>query len=92
MYRFYGEFFSKKVSNSKEVITHYLKDISPAKLSKEQSEQCEGEITQNETGVLENMICSKTPGNDGLTSEFYKDFWSELRSPFLLSYKSFLSG
>ena len=38
------------------------------------------------------MISSKTPGNDGLSSEFYKAFWSELRTPLLLSYKSFLSG
>ena len=38
------------------------------------------------------MISSKTPGNDGLTSEFYKAFWFELRSLLLLRYKSFLSG
>ena len=42
--------------------------------------------------ALGNMISSKTSGNDGLTSEFYKAFWSELRSLLLLRYKSFLSG
>ena len=38
------------------------------------------------------MICNKTPGNDGLTSEFYDAFWSEFKTPLLLPYKkSFLS-
>ena len=33
------------------------------------------------------MICNKTPVNDGLTSEFYKTFRSEVKTPLLLSYK-----
>ena len=40
--------FSKKVFNSNEVVANYLKDISLSKLTKEQSKQCEGEITKNE--------------------------------------------
>ena len=87
-------YFLKKVSNSNEVIAHYLKDISISKLTKERSEQCEGEITENEVKhALLNMICKKTPGNDGLASEFYEAFWSELETPLSLSYKKiFLSG
>ena len=34
--------FRKKKINSKEVIAHYLKDISQPKVTKEQSDQCEG--------------------------------------------------
>ena len=42
--------------NSNEAIGHYLKD---------------NEITKNEVeNALGNMICNKTPGNDGLISEF----------------------
>ena len=41
----YDELFSKNVSNSNEVIAQYFKDISLPKVTKEQSEQCEGEIT-----------------------------------------------
>ena len=38
------------------------------------------------------MICNKTPGNDGLSSEFYDASWSEFKTPLLLPYKkSFLS-
>ena len=41
----YDELFSKNVSNSNEVIAQYFKDISLPKVTKEQSEQWEGEIT-----------------------------------------------
>ena len=79
-YQFSEELFSKNVSDSNEVIAHYLKNISLTKLNKEQSERCEGEITENEVkDVLGIMICNKTPGNDGLASEFCKAFWSELK-------------
>ena len=81
-------YFLKNVSNSNEVIAHYLRDIGISKLTKERSEQCEGEITENEVkDALLNMICNTTSGNDGLTIKFYKAFWSELETPLLLSYK-----
>ena len=94
IYQFYEELFSKKVSNSNEVIAHCLKDISLPKLTKEQNKQCEDELTENGVkDALQNIICNKTPGNDRLTCEFYKAFWSELKTPLLLSYqKGFLSG
>ena len=86
MYQFYEELFSKKVSISNKIIAHYLKDVSLPKLTKEQSEN---EVKD----ALGTMICNKTPGNNCLTSEFYEDFWSELKTPLLLYYrKSFLSG
>ena len=64
-------YFLKNVSSSNEVIAHSLRDISISKLTKERGEQCEGEITENEVkDALLNMICNKTPGNDGLTIKF----------------------
>ena len=87
LYQFFEELFSKKVSNLNEVIAQCLKDISLPKLTKEQSEQCEGEITKNEVKDAQgNMVCNKTSGNDGLTSDFYEAFLSELKTPLLLSY------
>ena len=68
-------YFLKKVSNSNEVIAHYLKDISISKLTKERIEKCEGEITENEVkDALLNMICNTSSGNDGLTIKLYKAF------------------
>ena len=65
------------------VIAHYLKNISLPKLTKELREQCHGEITKNEVkNAPKNMDCNKTPGNDSLTSEFYKVLWPELKTPY----------
>ena len=36
------------------------------------------------------MACNKTPGNDGLTSEFHFVFWPELKNPLLLFYVKLL--
>ena len=48
LYQFCEELFSEKVSISNKIIAHYLKDVSLPKLTEEQSEQSEGEITENE--------------------------------------------
>lgn len=48
-------------------------------LSKSDSESCELEIALDEIKcALDGMSCNKSPGNDGLTVEFYKCFWAEL--------------
>ena len=53
-------------------------------------EKCGSEITKNEVkDVLGTMMYNRTPGNKGLTCEFYKAFWSELKTPLLSSYKKF---
>ena len=63
LYQCNEELFSKKVFNPNEVIAHYLKDISLPKLTKEQIEQCEGEITEPNAvkDVLGNMVFNKIP-------------------------------
>ena len=35
--------------------------------------------------VLKSFSNSKSPGNDGLTKEFYETFWEELKQPFMNS-------
>ena len=87
MHQFYEELFSKDVFTSNEVIAHYIKNISLPKLTKEQSEQFEGEITKSEVkSALGNMVCNKTTGNDVLTSNFYEAFGSEIKTSLLLLY------
>ena len=34
---------------------------------------------------MKNMKKNKTPGNDGLTKEFYETFWDELKIPLMES-------
>ena len=56
----------KKI-NSNDVFDHYSKDVSLSNLTKEQSEQCKGEIIENEfKHVLGNMKGNKTPENDNV--------------------------
>ena len=35
------------------------------------------------------MICNKTPENDDFTSEIYKVFWSEFKTPVIILQKKF---
>lgn len=49
------------------------------KLSAEEAESCEGELTLNEClTALKNMSNEKSPGSDGYTVEFFKFFWKDL--------------
>ena len=34
---------------------------------------------------LKKMPNNKSPGNDGITKEFYETFWDDLKTPLLLS-------
>ena len=47
------------------------------KLSNNESEKCEGEITIEEcTNAIFKMKLNKAPGLDGLSVEFYRKFWN----------------
>ena len=40
----------------------------------------ENDLTQDELLIfLKSMKNNKTPGNDGLTKEFYQTFWNEIK-------------
>ena len=48
-------------------------------LCEESKELCEGKVTKEECyNVLKEMKINKSPGNDGLTVEFYHTFWPVL--------------
>lgn len=56
------------------------------KLTKEQSQKREGEITEEELlKTLKKIRKDKLPENDGITKEFYKAFWDDLKIPYLSS-------
>ena len=78
--RFYGNLYKIGVQQvSEEKCYNFLKDIAAAKLSEEEKNYCEGYLTADEClKALKEMGSSKTPGNDGLTKEFYLAFWEEL--------------
>ena len=83
---FYKSLFSEKIENETKFLEEFFKNIDLPKLSHEQINICEGEITEKEIfNALKSMDKDKSPGNDGLSKEFYELFWNEIKKPFLAS-------
>ena len=78
---FYKNLFTEKSEFQKEHINAYLNQINIPILSEELSQTCEGPITESEfLNALKSMPNNKSPGNDGLTKEFYETFWEEIKT------------
>jgi len=62
--------------NSERAESFFLENPDILKLSDELSSCCEGKITFQECEpILGAFQLGKTPGNDGIPTEFYKIFW-----------------
>ena len=78
--KFYGELYSSKLGNiSQSKLDELTDEFFPAdneiRISREQSESCEGPLTTEECLVaLKAMESGKSPGSDGFPIEFYKYF------------------
>ena len=61
----------------------YLENTSLPKLKHEKILSYEGIISEDE--VFKSLKCmdnNKSPGNDGLSKEFYECFWDEIKKSF----------
>ena len=75
LYSFYQKLFSENSSISRQKILQFLQDKNPPKLNDDQCALCEEDITEEEVKhELNKMKINKSPGNDGLTKEFYEVF------------------
>ena len=69
---FYSNLYSKMSPRSEDEYLQYLAFISTPQLSSTDREACEGKITmKNCWEALVSMKDGKSPGNDGLTKEFF---------------------
>ena len=93
IFSFYQSLFSRKVQNQTDKIEAYLELIPLPKLTNEQTLSCEGIISEDEVfKSLKSMENNKSPGNDGLSKEFYECFWNEIKNPFVASiHRAFLN-
>ena len=69
-----------------EKIKHFTIDTPLPMLDETQKRSCEGTITESE--ILKSLKSFKngtSPGTDGLTAEFYKYFWCDIKLYFLAS-------
>ena len=82
--------FHKKVFNmSKNEIMQFLNLVLIPQLRENQSRDCEFILSEKVLLlILKSMSNNKWPGNDGLTKEFYKVFWENLKTSLISSFKS----
>jgi hypothetical protein len=70
---------SSKNKMTEQECTLFLSQISVKPLDEMDKRKCEGYLTENEWyNALQQMKSSKSPGQVGLTKEFYLAFWAKL--------------
>ena len=79
--RCYYENLYKSTAPNRKDIKDYINDTKiDNKLSDKESQRLEGELTVDEcTNSVYKMKLNKSPGLDGLTVEFYRNFWPYIK-------------
>ena len=61
-------------------VDEYFRHVQVPCISEEEAESCEGPLTETECwNVLLTMKLNRSPGSDGLSVEFYRFFWNEIK-------------
>ena len=81
--KFYEHLYSKKEQTNSNI--DFFDNALP-KLNENESNSCEGQITEQECiKAIKEMKNQKSPGSDGITAEFYKIFWHDIKDYYLKS-------
>ena len=76
--KYYSNLYEKKNTNSD--FKDYISNVKLNMLSAEDAQICEGKLTENECWqALKSMNLNKSPGGDGLSVEFYRYFWGDVK-------------
>ena len=76
---FYSSLYTRKSLKTEKDCLEYLAGISTPSLLKHDQCLCDGQLPLKEIfDALNNMPTDKTPGNDGITKEFYLAFFDIL--------------
>ena len=91
--KFYKTLYTSTVSPD-STTSDFTDSPDITKLNKIEQEICDADLTYEELGLaLKYLPSNKTPGHDGLTTNFYKFFWPNIKDMLLESIKySFHSG
>ena len=64
----------------------FLCGITTQSLNNDRINLCEKDLSETDLyNAMENMQNNKSPGNDGLTKEFYEGFWDEIKELLIVS-------
>ena len=81
LHSFYSDLFSRKSQMSEAQCLQFLQNIDIPSLSQEHMNSCDIDISITELkNSLFSMPNNKSPGNDGLTVEFYREFWDPIKN------------
>ena len=83
---FYESLFRKGDLKPPSQINDFLDKVQLPKLNITESNECDNELSEKELYIsLMSMQKNKSPGNDGLTKEFFVAFWEDIKGVFLNS-------
>ena len=82
--KFYNNLYSKTNVNNR-TIESYFERVRPKEiLNNHEKKFCDAKITKKElSDIVQSLKRNKSPGLDGLTSEFYQTFWEDLQCIFI---------
>ena len=89
--RFYQQLYSKHLyeaddPNLKKSLNSFLRDNEVPQITDDERDKCEEVLNEKELlKAIKDMKNGKSPGTDGLTSEFYKFFWRDIKDVLLIS-------
>ena len=86
---FYKSLFKNNIKKTLSEQTNFLDTLQIPKLSDNDCLLCEGELSESELyDALKNMPNKKSPGNDGLTKEFFLSFWDDIKDIYISSIRT----
>ena len=86
IFSFYQNLFSKQTDFKQNDLINHLDKINLPILSNDRKQICYAIINKKEIyDTVKSMENDKTPGNGGLSKEFYQVFWGHVKIPLLAS-------
>ena len=87
LHDFYSTLFDRKINKSSSECMSFLNSLQVPLIRDQHKAECDQELTIDDLkNSLFSMSGGKSPGNDGLSVEFYKLFWSKIKDIFFASF------
>ena len=85
--QFYKNLYSINENVNAGTFPKFFQNVNTPKLTEEQKQFCESELTEKEVfDTLKSFSKNKSPGLDGITAEFYLQFWDYIKIKLLKVY------